>query len=237
MDLTVDHLAFRYRRREVFTDLSWAVPEGSRTLLLGPNGAGKSTLMKLCAGILRPRGGSVTLDGNPASHRQLQEAVALMPQHVTPVPRLTCREQVSYAGWLAGLDGPTSRQRSVSALESAGLADRSDVRATELSGGQLRRLGLAEALVRRTGLLFLDEPTAGLDPAHRARFRRTLAALPRETSIVVSTHETHDAGDLFDRVCILDEGRFRYDGSLEGLLAHTGTPTIEAAYESVLEHA
>lgn len=236
MTLRTENISVRYRRKVVFEGLDWTLVRGDRVVLLGPNGAGKTTLMKTCAGLLRPRAGRVaTAQHETATPQQLAQAVALMPQHVTAVPRLTCREQVAYAGWLAGLPTAEAEQRADGALAAVGLTDHAGNRATALSGGQLRRLGLAESLVRRTEVLLLDEPTAGLDPAQRARFRRVLADLPRDTTVVVSTHETHDIAEAFTRVCILASGCFLYDGSPQALLERTGADTIEQAYARLME--
>ena len=230
-ELAAAGLSFKYRRdRTVFTDLSWTLETGSRVVLLGPNGAGKTTLMKLLSGVLETRMGSITIRGERVERATLRRQVALMPQHVEAVPRLSVQDQLKYAAWLNKMPLEEATARSLEVLHSVALQDAARQRSDQLSGGQLRRLGLAQALIRQSGFLMLDEPTAGLDPAQRSRFRETLSALPADVGLVVSTHETHDIADLFDRVCILDKGRFLYDGDLEGLARTTGHSSVDDAY-------
>jgi len=232
--LGTHQVSLRYRRgREALRDLTWQLADGARVVLLGPNGAGKSTLMALLAGALEPSSGTITLDGSPADRVSLARQVARMPQQVTALPRLTSAEQVAYAGWLGGLTESEARSQTGAALAAVGLSDRSGDRADSLSGGQLRRLGLAEILVRRTRYLLLDEPSAGLDPQERARFRTVLGALD-EVGFVVSTHETHDISDIFDVVCVLHEGALLYQGTPAELLTATSSPTLEEAYISLM---
>lgn len=214
-------------------DVSWHVRPGTKVIVLGPNGAGKTTLLGVLAGSLTPTSGEVMFDDTAVSRDVLARAVSRMPQTVTAVPRLKCEEQVAYAGWLGGLSEREARQRSVGALERVGLAERHRDRADALSGGQLRRLGLAEALVRHTPYILLDEPTAGLDPQERARFRAILGAI-QDVAFVVSTHETHDISDVFARVCVLRDGAVTFDGTITDLLARTSSATVEEAYIALM---
>lgn len=235
--LRAKDLTFGYRRnRMAVNGLSWDIAPGTKTVLLGPNGAGKSTIMAMLCGSLQPRSGDISLDGRPGAPRQLARAVARMPQHVSAVPRLTCAEQVAYSAWLGGSTESESRRRAGPALDSVGLGEERHSRASSLSGGQLRRLGLAETLVRGTGYALLDEPTAGLDPQERVRFREVLAAVD-DVAFVVATHETHDISAVFDMVCVMRQGRFAYVGTIDELLETTSSATLEDAYISLMsEH-
>ncbi|MEU8071827.1 MULTISPECIES: ABC transporter ATP-binding protein [unclassified Micromonospora] len=217
MALIAEDLSFSYRFRgqRVIEDLTWQVPAATRTILLGPNGAGKSTLLRLLAGIHRPRKGRVFVadeQGRRTDGRGLRRRVAWMPQDVTAIRGLTVLEQITYAGWLGGLRESEARRRALAAVEQVALAEKSAARAETLSGGQLRRLGLAEALVLQADFLLLDEPTAGLDPVQRANFRRVLLDLP-SCGLVVSTHQIDDIADVFDRVAMLVRGKVVFDGS------------------------
>ncbi|MET0820259.1 MAG: ATP-binding cassette domain-containing protein [Aeromicrobium sp.] len=209
----------RFRSDVVLDGLDWTVAPGRRTVLLGPNGAGKSTVLKLLSGYLAPRRGSVTYDGI-SKRRHLHRHVAWMPQLVTPLKGLTVEEQVEYAGWVAGLSSKDSRTHASVAIEAVRLDDKAQARADALSGGQLRRLGLAQALVRRSDVLLLDEPTAGLDPAQTVNFREILRNVHAPGGIVVSTHQVSDLGDDVDHVAVIADGRLRFDGTVDEFVTH-----------------
>ncbi|MBK7821172.1 MAG: ATP-binding cassette domain-containing protein [Tessaracoccus sp.] len=216
--LALRDVRFGYtRRKEVLRGVTVAFPPG-RTVLLGPNGAGKSTLLRLAAGLTSPRTGTVTLDGATHWHL-LRAAVGYLPQHVSPMPGLTVLDAVRYAAWLGGLSAKASLASARGALAQVGLSDKADERSTRLSGGQLRRMGLASALACRPRVLLLDEPAAGLDPAQRVGLREILTALPADLPVVVSTHDLADVEDAFDHVCVLADGRVRWKGSPANLLA------------------
>lgn len=224
----------------VFADFSWEMPAG-RTVLLGPNGAGKSTLLALGATALAPDVGDVRMGAwSGASRRDrstFRRAVGWMPQQVRPIGGLTCREQVAYAGWLKGLDRATAWQAAGAALDRVDLASEADRRTSQLSGGQQRRVGLAQILVHHADLLLLDEPTAGLDPNQRARFRDVLREISHEVPVLVSTHQVDDLTDLFDTVVVIDHGQTRFTGTPEQFmaLAPTGSPhPAEAAYGTLV---
>jgi ABC-2 type transport system ATP-binding protein len=227
-------------RTSVFDDFSWAVPEG-RTVLLGPNGAGKSTLLGLGASALVPAAGSVRAGNLSSTSRGDQSgfcrAIGWMPQQVRAISGLTCREQVAYAGWLKGLSRSVAWAGAAGALDRVDLASEAGRRATQLSGGQLRRLGLAQALVHRADVLLLDEPTAGLDPNQRSRFREVLRDVSASTPVLVSTHQVDDLTDLFDTVVVIDQGRLRFTGTPADFVALAPADSAhpaEAAYGSLV---
>ena len=151
---------------------------------------------------------------------------------------LRAREQVAYAGWLRGMSRSAAWSGAGQALDRVGLETRADVRTSELSGGQLRRLGLAEALVADPRVLLLDEPTAGLDPEQRARFREALLDLEPSCTVVVSTHQVDDLQGLFDRVVVLVAGRIAYDGPVTAFLRTSSEASevlrAEEAYRRIL---
>lgn len=223
-------LAFAYgrlRRHHVFADFSWQVAPGETTLLLGPNGAGKSTLLRVLSGFDRPDSGLVTFGGDPRPDTLFRN-VGWMPQDVQPARGLTVLEQVEYAAWVGGATTRTARKRAREVVAQVDLEDKQHVRTDRLSGGQLRRVGLAQALVRNAPVLLLDEPTAGLDPAQSMNFRQLLQGLERPGGIVISTHQVHDLADDVDRVVVLADGQIRFDGTAGELQAQgaagTGRP-------------
>ncbi|NJP99952.1 ATP-binding cassette domain-containing protein [Streptomyces zingiberis] len=217
MPIHVSHCCFGYRRRAlVLADLTLALPSGC-VVLLGPNGAGKSTLLGLLASALKPSAGRVTLGGLDTSKRRdlkrYRQQVGWLPQQVTPVPGLRVREQAAYAGWLKGLSRREAWDRSLGAIKQVGLDELAERSAEQLSGGQLRRLGIAQTLVHSARVVLMDEPTAGLDPTQRKVFRGLLEDLKDQASFVVSTHQTEDLEDSYDSVVLLDRGEILFEGS------------------------
>ena len=244
MGLSFRNVSFAYRsslpRRvvSVFEDFTWSLPAG-RTVLLGPNGAGKTTLLSLAVNLLRADAGAIHLEGVEADHSKnaLRKAIAFMPQSVRAIAGLTTLEQVAYAAWLQGVESDRAAELALSALDRVGLQAERDSLVAELSGGQLRRVGLAQVLVRPSRVLLLDEPTAGLDPAQRSRFRNLIAELPANHTVLVSTHQVDDLTELFTTVVVLDRGRVCYEGSPADFLAIAPPGSIrsaEAAYISLL---
>ncbi|MFI9569733.1 ATP-binding cassette domain-containing protein [Streptomyces rishiriensis] len=222
MTIHVSRCSFGYRRRDpVLDNLTLELPSGC-VVLLGPNGAGKSTLLGLLASALRPRAGTVKL-GNLNTRRrgdlkQYRRQVGWLPQQVTPVPGLRVREQAAYAGWLKGMSRRDAWDSSLEAINQVGLQELSERSAAQLSGGQLRRLGIAQTLVHSAQVVLLDEPTAGLDPTQRRVFRALLDDLKDRASFVVSTHQTEDLADSYDSVLLLDRGRILFQGSTASFL-------------------
>jgi ABC-2 type transport system ATP-binding protein len=240
MTLRLDSCTFAYRRwqKPTLIDFTYEVKPGM-TILLGPNGAGKSTLLKLAASVTRPRSGTVTLDGDPSYARSYRRAVAWMPQSVTPMPSLTSREYVAYVGWLKGMTRTAAWAEAERALRRVELTDKADEKTSRLSGGQLRRIGVAAALVHDAQVLLLDEPTAGMDPHQRRLFRDILGSLASDVSVLMSTHDVADLAEEADRITVLEKGHVRYDGTTGGFLAYAPTDTAagrvaEGAYISLL---
>lgn len=208
-------MTFAHRRgvrsTPVFSDFSWSVPADKRVLLLGPNGAGKSTLLELLSGIRAPQKGRIMLDGESGRHRLVSQ-VAMMPQTISAFRGLTVEQQVAYSTWLRGTSLITSHARARQAVARVQLQQKAGSGAHQLSGGQLRRVGIAEAMASGAAHVLLDEPTAGLDPAQRQTFLQILDSFRPEGSLVVSTHHIDDVGEFFDHITVLAAGRILFDG-------------------------
>ncbi|WP_369200250.1 ABC transporter ATP-binding protein [Streptomyces sp. PU-14G] len=211
--------------------------------LLGPNGAGKTTLIRALATVLRPAEGALELFGesvtDAGAHRRLRRRIGYLPQVFGYYKRFTVREFVEYMAWLKEVpkaDIPAAVQRAV---ERVGLAERADERMKALSGGMVRRVGIAQALVNDPALLLLDEPTVGLDPAQRLRFRELLQEVGTDTCVVVSTHLVEDVAAACDDVVLFADGRLVLHGTLEDLAAaggpeHPGDSPLERGYSALL---
>jgi ABC-2 type transport system ATP-binding protein len=187
--------------------------------LLGPNGAGKTTLMRVLATIIEVSEGQVRLLGqevtNAQARREVRRRLGYLPQSFGYYPRFSVREFVTYFAWLKEMPSAQTALAVERAIDRVGLADRADSPMKALSGGMLRRAGLAQALVNDPELLLLDEPTAGLDPEQRLDFRALLRELGMDTTVVVSTHLVEDVASACTYVALIDAGR----------LVHTGTPS------------
>lgn len=195
--------------------------------LLGPNGAGKTTLMRVLATAIAPTSGSVRLLGRdvslPESQREVRRLLGYLPQSFGFYPRFTVREFVTYFAWLKEYQSSTPSADVETAIARVGLSDRADTRLKSLSGGMLRRAGLAQALVNEPELLLLDEPTAGLDPEQRMDFRALLRDLATDTTVVVSTHLVEDVASACTHVTLMDQGQLVWGGT-PGELSELASP-------------
>lgn len=233
-----------FRRRKVLEALDWTIHQFPLTLL-GPNGAGKSTLLAVLGGTLVPARGRVSSDvdgGIGIQSSAWARRVGLAPQHFRGLRGLTVREVVAYAGWLKGMSRTAAWHASAAAIDLAGLVELTERASTQLSGGELRRLALAQAVVHAPKLLLLDELDAGLDAAQRIAVRAAVERLAERTEIVSTTHELVSIPGGDNAVAIIDRGRIAFEGSATDFFASapTGTPlhqVAEAAYLAVTARA
>ncbi|MCT7351394.1 ATP-binding cassette domain-containing protein [Streptomyces sp. 15-116A] len=224
MTLLLHRVTFRYRRwdRPVLSDFSYEVPDGGLTILLGPNGAGKSTMLSLLAGTVSPLAGRVLLADSSLSSasREYRRHVAWLPQRVPTSRQLTAREYVAYVAWLKGENRTSAWQRAGTVLDQVGLAEQSGQKTAKLSGGQLRRVGIACALAHDARVILLDEPTAGLDPHQRTVFRDVVRKVAARIPVLMSTHDIADLADEADTVSLMDRGRILHHGGTQSFLDH-----------------
>ncbi|HPH95042.1 MAG TPA: ABC transporter ATP-binding protein [Anaerolineaceae bacterium] len=190
--------------------------------LLGPNGAGKTTLMRILAGIASPTSGRVVVGGydiSGAKNRAIVKGMlGYLPQELGLYPELTARQFVDYMAILKGMDDARRRSARVSeVLEMVGLTAQADRKLKGFSGGMKRRAGIAQALVNDPRLLIVDEPTAGLDPEERIRFRNLLVSLASERIILLSTHIVEDIGQTCRDMAVLSRGQILFRGSPNAL--------------------
>jgi ABC-2 type transport system ATP-binding protein len=202
--------------------------------LLGPNGAGKTTLMRTLAGIVNPSSGEVHINGHNLSTERGKQAVKSMlgylPQELGMYPELTAAQFVDYMAILKGMDDSRVRRQSVEQmLEIVGLGHEAGRKIKGFSGGMKRRVGIAQALVNDPQLLIVDEPTAGLDPEERIRFRNLLVRLATERTVILSTHIVEDIGQTCRDVAVLAQGQIVFRGSpaelTESAVGHVWTLT------------
>ena len=207
--VVIEDATVRFGDQLAVDSVSLAVPSGTILGLIGPSGAGKTTTIRLMTGALEPTSGSVSVLGeNPRSFSQrTRSRIGYMPQSLTLFADLTCKENVDFVGSLFGMVFRSRRRRTREALELVDLWDVRDRRASRLSGGMQRRLELACALVHDPSILFLDEPTAGLDPLLRERVWQELHRLRRDGRTIVVTTQYLNEAEACDQVALVAEGR------------------------------
>ncbi len=208
--------------------------------LLGPNGAGKSTLLRIMATVLKPSRGEVRLLGlNPQDGHELRairRELGYLPQQFGYYPNFTVFEFIEYFALLKEMPPRQVRPAVASAIERVGLEDRAKAKMKSLSGGMLRRVGIAQAIVNEPALLLLDEPTVGLDPEQRVLFRRLLREIGERSAVFVSTHLVEDVAAACSDVRVLDAGRVIYEGDAGDLKRiGAGASEADAAGDSEIE--
>jgi len=212
--------------------------------LLGPNGAGKTSLIRVLATVARPSAGRMEILGqDTAGHRgraAIRRRLGYLPQEFGYYPGFTVREFVAYVAWLKEMPAARVPAAVADAVARVGLADRADAKIRTLSGGMVRRVGIAQAIVNEPSVLLLDEPTAGLDPEQRVEFRELLRELGASATVVVSTHLVEDVAAACTEVTLLDGGRIAYRGTPHSLtlMGETsggpGDHPIERGYTAAL---
>jgi lipooligosaccharide transport system ATP-binding protein len=236
--LRAQGLRKRYGDVEVVAGVAFAIRRGECFGLLGPNGAGKTTTLRLCLGLIAPDGGEIDLMGEPVPRRArvARRAVGVVPQMDNLDPDFTVAENLLVFGRYFGLPDSTIRARLPELLDFAGLAGRASSRIQTLSGGMRRRLMLARALVNDPEVVFMDEPTTGLDPqARHVIWDRLRQLLARHKTIVLTTHFMEEAERLCDRIAIMDRGRFIAEGSPRELIARHIEPHVVEVHGDGLE--
>ena len=202
-------------------DVDLTIPSGMFGLL-GPNGAGKTTLMRILAGILRPTSGDLYIgeyDGNMEKGRMaIKRVLGYLPQELGVYPDLSAREFLDYIGILKGMDDRKFRQKRVGELlEVVSLTNVANRKLKTFSGGMKRRIGIAQALLNNPKLLIVDEPTAGLDPEERIRFRNLLSELAEDRTVLLSTHIVEDIAQTCRNLAIMNNGYVIFQGTTTDL--------------------
>ncbi len=193
--------------------------EGGMYGLLGPNGAGKTTLMRLLCTLLTPTSGEARLDGiSIGNRREIRRMIGYLPQDFSFYPHFTVWETMDYLGLLAEMrEGARRSARIAELLELTNLAQHRKAKVGKLSGGMRRRLGIAQALLADPSILVVDEPTAGLDPEERIRFRNLLGTLAGNKTVLLSTHIAEDIMQTCAHAAVMHAGRLLYAGSVQAL--------------------
>jgi ABC-2 type transport system ATP-binding protein len=232
--ITVEHLTKAFGDLVAVQDISFTVATGEVFAFLGPNGAGKTTTIKMLTTLLRPTGGTIRIDGldpmrNP---NEVRRRFGIVFQDPSLDDELTAYENLDLHGALYGLSGPRRRERIAKLLDLFELADRRDDQVKTFSGGMRRRLEIARGLLHTPKVLFLDEPTLGLDPQTRNQLWtqvRTLNDSERVT-VFLTTHYMEEADRVAQRIAVIDHGRIVAQGTPAALKEQTQSDTLEQAF-------
>lgn len=211
MELAIDRLTKQYHNKIAVDRVSLSLSQGVCGLL-GANGAGKTTLMRMLCGILKPDTGTVTFQGMDVTTENYRKILGYLPQDFGYYPEFTGYDFLMYMALLKGMNKRRAAKRVKELLELVGLKEVEKKKVKTYSGGMKQRLGIAQALLNKPKLLILDEPTAGLDPKERVRFRELIAELGKESVVILSTHIVSDVEHIADRILMMREGQLIFDG-------------------------
>lgn len=214
MELILDRVTKQYQNKIAVDRVSLRMQKGVYGLL-GANGAGKSTLMRMICGILQPTGGSISFDGLDVTSEDYRSILGYLPQDFGCYPDFTGMDFLLYMASLKGMPRSCAKRKAVRLLELVDLQDKARKKVKTYSGGMKQRLGIAQALLNDPRLLVLDEPTAGLDPKERVRFRDLIADIGKDSIVLLSTHILSDIERIADTVLMMKDGQFIYQGKWE----------------------
>ncbi len=223
-----------YGRKQALFDIDLTIEQGMFGLL-GRNGAGKTTLMKTIAALHPMKSGEVTVCGVPVGEAaKIRSMIGYLPQDFSMYPNMRTDEALDYLGALSGIPSKERKQRVEALLKKVNLYEHRSKKVRQLSGGMKRRLGIAQALLHDPKVLIVDEPTAGLDPEERIRFRNLLCETAEERIVILSTHIVGDVESTCENIAIMDEGKILWRGTVRELLenarGHVYTANIEKQY-------
>lgn len=235
--IRTEHLSKRYKNILAVDALDLAVEQGELFALLGVNGAGKTTAIKMLSCLTRPTGGEAWLGGKSILSQtgEVKQRIGVSPQETAVAPNLTAEENLLLMCGVHGFSKEKSRQKAAELAAQLGLAPILHRRAGKLSGGWQRRLSIAMALVSQPEILFLDEPTLGLDVLARSDLWDTVRSLKGRITIVLTTHALEEAEALSDRVGVMKDGRLLALGTPEELKRQTGSARFEEAFVKLVK--
>lgn len=211
MELIIDRVSKQYKNKIAVDRISVKLRQGVYGLL-GANGAGKTTLMRMLCGILKPTSGTITFDGVDVSEEQYRAVLGYLPQDFGYYPEFTAMDFLLYLAALKGIPKVQAKRKANELLALVSLDDVGRKKIKTFSGGMKQRLGIAQALLNDPKLVILDEPTAGLDPKERVRFRNLIETLGKDSIVLLSTHIVSDIEHVADQVLMMKDGQLIFEG-------------------------
>lgn len=232
--ITIRNMNKFYGKKQALFDINLTIEQGMFGLL-GRNGAGKTTLMKTIAALHKKKSGEVTVCGVPVEKaKKIRAMTGYLPQDFSMYPNMRTDEALDYLGALSGIPAQERKKRVDLLLEKVNLTEHRRKKVKELSGGMKRRLGIAQALIHNPEVIIVDEPTAGLDPEERIRFRNLLCEIAEDRIVILSTHIVGDIESTCEKIAVMDEGRILWKGTVKELIqnasGHIYTANIEKQY-------
>lgn len=211
MELIIDRVSKQYKNHIAVDRVTVELHQGVYGLL-GANGAGKTTLMRMLCGILKPTSGTITFDGMDVNEEAYRAILGYLPQDFGYYPEFTAMDFLLYLAALKGIPKSQAKRKAKELLELVSLKSVSHKKIKTFSGGMKQRLGIAQALLNDPKLLILDEPTAGLDPKERVRFRNLIESLGKGSIVLLSTHIVSDIEYIADQVLMMKDGQLIFQG-------------------------
>ena len=223
MELSLNNLTKKYDALTAVKDVNYTMTSGVYGLL-GVNGAGKTTLMRMICTLIKPSQGNITCDGKEIYEMEesYRGQLGYLPQDFGYYPDLTVSDYLMYIASIKGLRPAFARNRAKILLAQVGLKKSSKMKMRKLSGGMLRRVGIAQAMLNDPKILILDEPTAGLDPNERIRFRNLISELADDRLVLLSTHIVSDVEFIANEIILMNKGEFFFTGTAENVISSIG---------------
>lgn len=235
--IKTENLTKKYKDKVAVNSINLSINKGEMYALLGVNGAGKSTTIKMLSCLIKPTSGDAVLNGNSLINdsEKVKSIINVSPQETAVAPNLTVRENLELMAKIYGFDKEAAVQKTQSIIDDFELGDVAKSKAKTLSGGWQRRLSIAMALISEPEILFLDEPTLGLDVIARRELWGKISSLKGKITIILTTHYLEEAESLSDRIGIMVKGRLVAEGTAEELKQRAKATTFEDAFVKIAE--
>lgn len=219
MSIEIRDLTKNYGKKQALSKVDLTISQGMFGLL-GPNGAGKTTLMKILTTLLKKTEGEVTICGVPVEkNRQIRSITGYLPQDFSMYGNMSVYEALDYLAVLSGMSKSERKSKVPEMLEKVNLLEKQKIKVKSMSGGMIRRLGIAQAIIHDPKVIIVDEPTAGLDPEERVRFRNLLCEIAKDRIVLLSTHIVGDIEATCENIAVLNQGKICFNGKVTELLS------------------